>query len=306
MLKKLFGVSLFIILLSGCSIVGVVDHHQQRTVANAGFERQQLALKDGGELHYWQGGDTAAPAILLLHGFGGTGMTSWYEMMRDLSRDYHVIVPDLLWFGESFSSAPATISSETLAMQQLIKHLALQKVNVVGISFGGFVSFDLMINEPKVDKAIILASPGLFFSDDDLQAMTQRFGANQPQEVFVPKDGEQVRWLLENTFVSYPWMPGFVDQQVYEYYFADFLSQKESLINTLPAYRDQLNPQQFKDSMPPTLLIWGENDKVFPIDNGRRFAEFLNAPIVVIPNGAHGLSNDFPKQITQEIRAFIQ
>ena len=303
---KFIVVSLLFLLTSGCSIVDVVDHHQKNNVVNAGFERHQIELNEGGELHYWQGGNPSAPAILLLHGFGGTGITSWYEIMRDLVLDYHVIVPDLLWFGDSFSHAPATIKTETEAIQQLIDFLALQKVNVVGISFGGFVTFDLMVHEPKVDKVVMLASPGVFFSDVDLQAMTQRFGAEKPQDVFVPKNGVQVRLLLENTFVDYPWMPSFIDEDVYEYYFADFLAEKESLITTLPAYRDVLASEIIFDSLPPTLLIWGENDNVFPIQNGQYFADYLNAPIIIIPNGAHGLSNDFPQQITQEIRSFIQ
>ncbi|MEZ9367360.1 alpha/beta fold hydrolase [Shewanella sp. 10N.286.51.B2] len=303
---KLLTFCVFALLLSGCSLVAMVDDYQQNNLRSNGFERHKLELAEGGELHYWQGGDSAKPTLLLLHGFGGNGMTSWYEMMLDLSEDYQIIVPDLLWFGESYSAAPATISSETQAMQQLISQLALSSVNLVGISFGGFVTFDLMIHEPKVDKVVMLASPGLIFSDEDMLAMTKRFGADVPEAVFVPKNGPGVRRLLEKTFVDYPWMPAFIDQQVYEYYFADSLPQKESLITTLPAYRDQLNPDEFADSLPSTILIWGEKDVVFPLDNGRRFAEFLNAPIIVIPDGVHGLSNDFPKQINKEIRAFIQ
>lgn len=293
-------------LLTGCGTVNMVDKYQQSSLTNTGFERQTLALKEGGELHYWQGGDTTAPAIFLLHGFGGTGMTSWYDIMKDLSADYHVIVPDLLWFGESFNDTPATISSETQAIQQLISSLDLNSVNVVGISFGGFVTFDLMINEPKVNKTVMLASPGIIFSDEDMLAMSKRFGADEAKDVFVPKNGTEVRLLLENTFVSFPWLPSFIDTQVYQQYFESYHTEKESLITTLPAYRDQLITTGFEHPLPPSLLIWGANDQVFLLDNGQRFAEFLNAPLVLIPDGAHGLSNDFPEKISSEIRAFIQ
>ncbi|MCL1066386.1 alpha/beta hydrolase [Shewanella olleyana] len=303
---RLLVISIFIFFLGGCSAVSMVDNYQQSQLKKAGFEPHQLSLESEGELHYWQGGNKSASAVILLHGFGGTGMTSWYEMMQDLASDYHVIVPDLLWFGASFSNAPANLSSETQSIQQLIEVLALDSVNVVGISYGGFITFDLMINEPKVNKAIILASPGIVFGDEDMNAMSQRFGQSVPEAVFVPENKEGVRHLLEHTFVNHPWYPSFIDEQIYQAYFADFHEQKKSLITTLPAYRDQLNPADLKGKLPPSLLIWGENDSVFPLEKGIEFSEFLNAPIIVIPEASHGLSNDFPESISQMIRDFIQ
>ncbi|WP_259651281.1 alpha/beta fold hydrolase [Shewanella sp. KT0246] len=303
--KTLFFI-LMSILISGCSTVSMVDNYQQNQLSKAGFEQRHLTLDEGGELHYWQGGSPSDSVIILLHGFGGTGMTSWYEIMQDLVQDYHVIVPDLLWFGSSYSDAPATIMSETQSIQQLINKLSLTDVSLVGISFGGFVTFDLMINEPEIDKAVMLASPGIVFADEDMDAMTKRFGETSPESVFVPQDKAGVRHLLENTFVNYPWYPSFIDEQIYQVYFADHLTEKQSLITTLPAYRDQLNPNEFKDHLPPSLLIWGENDMVFPQEKGIEFSEFLNAPIIIIPDASHGLSNDFPEQISQMIRDFIQ
>ena len=88
--KALFF-SLMVLLISGCSTVSMVDNYQQNQLSKAGFEPRQLTLDEGGELHYWQGGDPSDSVIILLHGFGGTGMTSWYEIMQDLVQDYHVI-----------------------------------------------------------------------------------------------------------------------------------------------------------------------------------------------------------------------
>ncbi|MCL1143377.1 alpha/beta fold hydrolase [Shewanella gaetbuli] len=304
MLVRIFLLAM-LLLNSGCSVVGMVDNHQQKQLISNGFELHDLTLAQGGSLHYWQGGDKSKPCVILLHGFGGTGLTSWYEIMQNISDDYYVIVPDLLWFGESYSGMPANISSQSTAISALINHLNLSTVNLVGISFGGFVTFDLMIQEPKVNKAIMLASPGLVFTDEDMHQMTQRFGKTKPESVFVPRDKEGVRLLLEHTFVDYPWYPGFIDEQVYQTYFASFQQQKASLITTLPAYRDSLHPQDIKPNLPPSLLIWGDKDIVFPLAKGVEFSQYLNAEIKVIPGGAHGLSNDFPEQISQSIKEFF-
>ncbi|OBT09243.1 alpha/beta hydrolase [Shewanella sp. UCD-FRSSP16_17] len=303
---RLLITSIVIWLISGCSTVSMVDSYQQKQLSNAGFERNYLTLAQDGELHYWQGGNEQDPVIILLHGFGGTGMTSWYETMQNLVVDYHIIVPDLLWFGDSYSHAPATIESETSAIQQLISELRLKQVNLVGISFGGFVTFDLMIKAPEVKKAMMLASPGIVFSDADMDAMSERLGQTTPEAVFVPQDKEGVRHLLEHTFVAHPWYPSFIDEQIYQTYFANYLEEKRSLITTLPAYRNQLEPAEFRDNLPPSLLIWGENDQVFPLEKGHEFSVFLDAPLIIIPDASHGLTNDFPELINQMIRDFIK
>ena len=167
---------LLTLLISGCSAVDIVDSKERAALQSVGFEQHQLMLKEGGELNYWQAGQ--GKPLLLIHGFGGSAVSSWQQVMLELSQDYQVIAPDLAWFGDSVSQGDPSLATQTQAVMQLIDKLELEKVNLVGISYGGFVTFDLMINEPKVDKAILLASPGVLFSDAELALMNQRFGVD--------------------------------------------------------------------------------------------------------------------------------
>ncbi len=295
---------LMTLIISGCSAVDIVDSRDKQQLQAAGFEQHKLLLAEGGELNYWQAGQ--GKVVLLIHGFGGTAVTSWQQVMLELSKDYRVIAPDLAWFGESVSQGEPSLATQSQAVMQLIQALQLEKVNVVGISYGGFVTFDLMLNEPKVDKAVLLASPGVLFSDNDLQQMNQRFEVDDPSEIFVPETPKQMRRLLDSTFVDFPWYPGFIDSGIFDKYFAGYLEQKRRLIDGLPADRDRIATNISVDSLPPTVLIWGENDKVFPLSSGIQLADYLAAPIVVIPKGAHGISNDYPEIVSQTIRAFVQ
>ncbi|GIU32158.1 alpha/beta hydrolase [Shewanella schlegeliana] len=295
---------LLTLFLSGCSAVDIIDSREKQQLQTAGFEQHKLALQEGGELNYWQAGQ--GKAVLLIHGFGGTAVTSWQQVMLELSQDYRVIAPDLAWFGESVSQATPSLATQSQAVRQLIQALQLDKVNVVGISYGGFVTFDLMLNEPKVEKAVLLASPGVLFSDGDLQQMNQRFEVDEPSAVFVPETPKQMRRLLDATFVDFPWYPGFIDSSIYDKYFAGYLDEKRKLIEGLPADRDRIAANIAVDSLPPSVLIWGENDKVFPLASGVQLADYLTAPIVVIPQGAHGISNDYPEIVSQTIKAFVQ
>ncbi|MCL1147583.1 alpha/beta hydrolase [Shewanella marinintestina] len=295
---------LLTLLIGGCSAVDIVDSKERAALQSVGFEQHQLMLKEGGELNYWQAGQ--GKPLLLIHGFGGSAVSSWQQVMLELSQDYQVIAPDLAWFGDSVSQGDPSLATQTQAVMQLIDKLELEKVNLVGISYGGFVTFDLMINEPKVDKAILLASPGVLFSDAELALMNQRFGVDDPTQIFVPETPKQMRRLLDATFIDFPWYPGFIDAEIYDKYFAGYLTEKRKLIEGLPADRDRIAANLSVETLPPSLLIWGEHDQVFPLYSGLQLAELLSAPIVVIPQGAHGISNDYPQIISQSIRAFVQ
>lgn len=290
--------------ISGCSIVEMADSSEKTALKKVGFIQQQLSLAEGGKLNYWQAGQ--GKTVLLIHGFGGTAVTSWQQVMLELVKDYQVIAADLAWFGDSVSEATPSLATQSQAVRQLIDALNVDKVNVVGISYGGFVTFDLMINEPKVEKAVLLASPGVLFSDADLEEMNQRFAVESATDIFVPKNATEMRRLLNATFIDFPWYPAFIDAAIYAQYFAGYHHEKQALIDSLPADRDRIATAVSAASLPPSMLIWGERDQVFPLAAGIQLANYLNAPIVVIPQGAHGISNDYPELISQAVKAFVQ
>lgn len=301
---RIINLLLFVLVAGGCSIVESVDSAEKSVLIEAGFVQQKMDLAEGGKINYWQAGQ--GKTVLLIHGFGGSAVTSWQQVMLALSQNYHVIAPDLAWFGDSESQAAPSLAVQSKAMTQLIDKLELDEVNVVGISYGGFVTFDLMIHEPRVDKAVLLASPGVLFSNADLAAMNQRFETADASDIFVPQTPKQMRRLLEATFIDFPWYPSFIDSAIFERYFANHLDEKRQLIGGLTEDRDRIASNINVDALPDSMLIWGENDLVFPLASGIQLADYLNSPIVVIPEAAHGLSNDHPDIISRAIKAFIQ
>src|SRR5690606_8108353 len=100
--------------------------------------------------------------LLLLHGFGGDAQITWRKMYLDLSDDYHVIAPDLLWFGESSSSAAPNLAAQVDAVMDLLKYKSINKCAVAGISYGGFVVTGLIYAYPDYFTKIgIIDCPGV-------------------------------------------------------------------------------------------------------------------------------------------------
>ncbi|GDY24725.1 lipase [Agarivorans sp. Toyoura001] len=290
--------------LSGCSALSVKEQLDHSQLTKAGFTQSELHLAEGGELRYWVGGQ--GKPLVMLHGFGGTATTTWLPMMLELSQHHTIIAPDLAWFGDSFSQGTANITTQRAAVNQLLSQLRVAHYNLVGISYGGLVAYDMMANQQGIDKAVILASPGTFISDQNLAELSQRFDRDHPADIFVPENRQQMRHLFEGVFTRFPPLPHAIDEQIYQRYFALWQDQKRQLIDSLPSYRDQLAPQVDPKLMPPTLLVWGENDRVFPLEQGKQLSRYLDAPMVVIPEAPHNISNEHPATVSQAIELFIQ
>ena len=151
---------------------------------------------------------------------------------------------------------------------------------------------------------MIIASPGPYFSDQDLAELNQRFAVDAAEDFFVPKDQQELRRLFDGIFVEPKMMPDFIADQIYQTYFATWHKQKIAMIQSLPADRDLLLQQSLKD-LPPTMLIWGEQDRIFPLANGIELSKNMSAPIIVLPDTAHGVTNEKPEAVVNLIKTFI-
>lgn len=245
---------------SYCEVVRWKTEHDQSSLKKEGFSKQQIPLREGGNLTYWEGGQ--GQPLLLLHGFGGTAAATWKAEMIQLSKKYRVIAPDLLWFGESYSDNSAQLATQTNAIWQLVDKLKLKKIDVAGISYGGFITYDMMLTPERINKAVIIASPGPLFNDQDLSDLVQRAGIQSPEELFVPNNGDGVKRLYDNVFIDKKIIPDFIANQIYHDYFSQWKLQRTQLIKTLPNDRDRIHQYDPK-KLPQTLLIWGRMTKFF-------------------------------------------
>ena len=139
----------------GCNVVALQQARIEHTMRAAGLEPKDQRL-GADTVRYWSGG--RGPTVVLVHGFGGSGMWLWYPQVEDLARDHRVIVPDLLWFGESRSDArDFSIDHQVRAVEALLDHLGERETDVVGVSYGGLVAHELASDTDGVGQLLGLA-----------------------------------------------------------------------------------------------------------------------------------------------------
>src|SRR5262249_55632614 len=90
--------------LTGCNIVAWKQGQLERSMRAAGLSPGDERL-GADTVHYWAGGH--GPTVVLVHGFGASAIWQWADQVDALAPDHRVIVPDLLWFGDSRSEDKA-------------------------------------------------------------------------------------------------------------------------------------------------------------------------------------------------------
>jgi pimeloyl-ACP methyl ester carboxylesterase len=201
-----------------------------------------------------------------------------------------VIVPDLLWFGGSWSrQRDYSIDHQIETVLALLDHLGVEQADFVGISYGGIVAHELAAAYPeRVHKLAILDSPGRAYTPEDHEALLDRFAVNDVAELMVPSKPEDIKTLLELGYHKPPKTPRWVHGQVLEVMYGQFRDEKAALLARLIDELDRLDERP-GEVVHPTLLIWGREDKVFPLEIGERLLEQMDgrAELRVVDRAGH-------------------
>jgi pimeloyl-ACP methyl ester carboxylesterase len=206
-------------------IASLLDAYFRRRFAAAGLVEASVEL-DGGAttVHCWRfapatGDDgDARPILVLLHGFGPPATWQWRRQVVPLSRRFRLVVPDLLFFGGSATSAPGARSEahQAEAVAKLVAAVAAPgpgaRVSVAGTSYGGFVAYHVarLLGPAAVDR-VVIASSDLLKADADDRALLRRGGAERVEDVMLPRSPERMRRLVRLAYHRpRRFTPGFV------------------------------------------------------------------------------------------------
>jgi 2-succinyl-6-hydroxy-2,4-cyclohexadiene-1-carboxylate synthase len=103
-------------------------------------------------------GMSAAPTLVLLHGFTNTG-ASWRPVIRAVGERYRSIAPDIRGHGSASDKSPITLD----AVLQDIAELTPGRFTLAGYSMGGRIALHAAIASPdRIERLVLVgASPGL-------------------------------------------------------------------------------------------------------------------------------------------------
>ncbi|WOL01107.1 hypothetical protein Cni_G09820 [Canna indica] len=286
------------------------DWCYRRAFFASGLRPSVTTLADGASIHCWVPArpDPSRPPLVLIHGFGATAIWQWYDYLRPLHRaGFDVYVPDLLFFGVSNAPGPDRSESyQARCVMATMEAAGLRRFGVVGVSYGGFVAYRMAAMFPAAVERVVLCCAGVCLQERDIaEGLFVVSDVGEAVEILLPQRPEKLRQLVRLSFLSPPrLMPSCFLRDYIKVMCTTYVKEKTELIHTL--INDRKNPDIPKISQ-PTLIIWGEQDQIFPLELGHRLNRHLrdNSELVVISNAGHAVNLEKSKQLSEHIVAFF-
>jgi pimeloyl-ACP methyl ester carboxylesterase len=257
----------------------------------------------------------SGPVVLLLHGLG-CDHTSWEPVIEALSRRYTVIAPDLLGHGQSDKPrADYSVGGYANGMRDLLTVLGIDKVTVIGHSFGGGVAMQFAYQFPERTERMMLVSSGGLGPEvaPAIRAITTP-GFHQLMAVLTLPGIRHAGMAGLRALSAGPWKATRDLDEVADIYdsFKD-ASTRHAIRHVVRAVVDwqgqivTMADRAYLTEAMPMWVVWGRDDRVIPVRHASRAAALApNARVEVIPDAGHFPHKDHPHRFVSIVHEFIR
>jgi pimeloyl-ACP methyl ester carboxylesterase len=273
-----------------------------RFPAGTGFTARHITV-DGTALRYIDEG--RGPAVVFLHGLGAS-MYTWRKNLAPVAAaGYRVIAFDNRGFG--FSDKPATgydNASYARLTVALLDSLRLPDAVLVGHSMGGAIAAEVAIAHPeRVRGLVLIGSAGLGAREPPLFRVG-RWPMVGPL-LFAFRGRGLTERLLKATYAD----PRKVSDADVDQYYAPVAEPEygRSLRAVLREFRFDGLAGRLDHITAPTLVLWGEADRLIPITLGRALAAGIpRAAFLSVPGAGHAVQEEAPDEVNRLLIRFLK
>ncbi|MFD0807591.1 alpha/beta fold hydrolase [Nocardioides caeni] len=261
----------------------------------------------------------SGPALLLLHGLA-CDHTTWSPVIDALAKKYTVIAPDLLGHGLSDKPrADYTLGGYANGMRDLLTVLGIDKVSVVGHSFGGGVAMQFAYQFPeRTQRVMLVATGGLGPEVSSFIKLVQVPGWFRAMGLLTLPGVRHVETLALRTAAEYG------DQRLLRKYTRDLAEIAEivdswsdrrtrfairHLVRAVIDWRGQIitmADRAYLTEAMPMAVVWGRDDMVIPVRHASNAAALApDVRVEVLPEAGHFPHKDHPERFVKILDSFI-
>lgn len=256
----------------------------------------------------------SGPPVLLLHGLG-CDSSSWLPVLPELARRHTVIAPDLLGHGGSDKPrADYTLGAYANGMRDLLTILGIEKVTVVGHSFGGGVAMQFAYQFPERTERMCMIAPGGLGHEVTpmLRALTLPGAGVVLGAATIRPLRPVIRGSL--TALARTGLPHTRDlgevAKVYSLLCdTDARAAVRRVTSTVVDWRGQvvrMTDRAYLTALLPVCVVWGTEDQVVPVRHARVAEEHAPGAEVHIFDGCgHFPHRDQPELFVTVLEEFI-
>jgi pimeloyl-ACP methyl ester carboxylesterase len=231
----------------------------------------------GAAVHYKETA-TDGPPLVLVHGLSGS--TRWWSRnFEALGERFHVYAIDLPGFGDNRRWCRFSLADAPAQLSAWMDAIGLARTSIIGHSMGGVIATNLALSDPqRIDRLILVDAP------------------------IIPDPRSWLRFGVHFADSSRKLPLGLVPVLM-----ADALRAGPFTLGRASRSIRQLNqPPPLQDITAPTLVLWGEHDRMFPPDYGQHVAAALpHASFALIEGAGHNAMWDRPGEFNRLVLVFL-
>lgn len=286
------------------------------TPTNPAQTLHKTVTVDGVEIFYREAGSKSAPTIVLLHGFP-TSSHMFRNLIPALADRFHVVAPDYPGFGNSAMPSVTefeyTFDHLSEVVGRLLDTLGIERFSLYLQDYGAPIGFRIAVENPERVEALIVQNGNAYeeglreFWDpfraywedpsEDNSAVLAQFltlDATIWQFTHGVRDPETISpdtWIIPQAGLNRPGNREIQLQLFYDY---------RTNLARYPRWQAYLRQHQ-----PPTLVVWGANDVIFPAEGAHPYQRDLNTLEFHLLDTGHFALEEDGEFIAERIRRFL-
>jgi pimeloyl-ACP methyl ester carboxylesterase len=271
----------------------------------------------GVNVFYREAGDKNKPTILLLHGYP-TSSHMFRNLITDLSVQYHVLAPDYPGFGRSDQPAIAdfeyTFDNMANIVEGFLEELKVEKYSIYLMDYGAPIGFRIASKYPERVESLIIQNGNAY--DEGLRDFwipikkywnDYTVENGKPLEGFHSPDG--LKWQYthgvkdvatispDNWNIDLQHLTRVENNEIQLAMFYDYRTN----VPLYPKWQ-----KYFRDYQPPTLIVWGKNDFIFPAEGAHPYKRDLKVVETHLLDTGHFALEEKGEEIAIYILNFLK
>ena len=250
----------------------------------------------------------SGPPVILVHG-AGSGGPVWHRQIAELSIDHRVIVPDIPMFG--ISGMPTEIRAPTEQVADVIlgvmDKIGVESADIAGHSLGALGTLMALIQEPeRFNRAVLMTPPGF---GRGLNFML-RMASVPALQRFINYGSRRNRYWFFDQFEAQKSGPSEEKALLRELQFQvgnrddgiEVFHEGLTKFTGIMGQRNLIPAELAAKIKAPTLLLWGDSDRMIPTRHSKRAAALIpDVRLEILENCGHILQLEAPDRVTKLI-----
>lgn len=256
----------------------------------------------------------SGPTVVLIHGMAGS-LTTWDPVFEDLARTCDVIAVDLPGHGASFRMrGDYSLGSLASSVRDVLDDLEVEAATIVGHSLGGGIAMQFMYQFPeRCERLVLVSSGGLGREVTPMlralalpgAGLALAGGARIQHQRHVAAAGRLMRPLAGRIWNDLPYMLRQMATLDDPETRASFVATIRAVIEPGGQGINASDRLHLADGL-PTLIVWGENDRMIPSDHGRAAADLISdCRFELVPGAGHYPHENDPELFVRHLADFV-